>query len=515
MRLQNVQYGKSVLRKDITRFAPFWGIYLACGILLVLTTVGDFRFRDPRHPYINNIDAAWEFMYTVSTFSIVNLIYGLLSALLLFGYLFDAKQCETIHVMIPRRGTLFLAHATAGLLFSIVPNLIMALIAMPFLQDVWFVALLWLLAVTLEYVFFFGVAIFSVFCSGKRIAALVVYAALNFGSLVVLWFWKIIYAPMLYGITVSEGVFIAGSPVSYLMLTMLEDNIKLVEAFVCGMFPTAQVYSWFGDLLSYLPAGGDVVMPTEFGLFLQKLPKTELAVFSQFGYGGYVGLGRGWGYLMSCAATGVVFTVISLAMYCRRKLETAEDLLAAGWMRPVFAGGFALITGCVISMVSNRIKGGYLLPLFVGVSVGWLVAKMLLERTVNVFRWKVVLQLVALVLALGITLGMTHWDVFGITQWVPKDHQISTVQIDVDTGFSSEMNHLELTDAQKVHLVTQAHEQVLRSRNDISAVRLKREFTIRYTLTTGICVTRTYLVWGDSEAWRLFQEIYDNHAYWD
>ena len=121
----------------------------------------------------------------------------------------------------------------------------------------------------------------------------------------------------------------------------------------------------------------------------------------------------------------------------------------------------------------------------------------------------------ALVLALGITLGMTHWDVFGITQWVPKDHQISTVQIDVDTGFSSEMNHLELTDAQKVHLVTQAHEQVLRSRNDISAVRLKREFTIRYTLTTGICVTRTYWVWGDSEAWRLFQEIYDNHAYWD
>ena len=98
------------VRKDVTRFAPLWGIYLIGGILIMLTSMTSNR------PYYT----AQNVTETLAGFSIVNMLYAGLVALLLFGDLFNSRLCNALHAMPLRRETWFVSHVVSGLAFSIV-----------------------------------------------------------------------------------------------------------------------------------------------------------------------------------------------------------------------------------------------------------------------------------------------------------------------------------------------------------------------------------------------------------
>ena len=93
MKLRTSFFNETVFRKDISRFAPAWGIYLIGGLLIMLTLLTNDRFDY----------AAQSLSTTMGPFGIINFIYALIVAQLLFGDLFNSRLCNALHALPLRR----------------------------------------------------------------------------------------------------------------------------------------------------------------------------------------------------------------------------------------------------------------------------------------------------------------------------------------------------------------------------------------------------------------------------
>lgn len=443
----------TVLRKDITRFAPLWAIYLIGGLLVMLTTISSSSTGA----------AARSLASTIGPFSVINMIYAALCAQLLFGDLLKSRMCNALHAMPLRRESWFLTHVTAGLLFSLVPHIIAVAIMALMLEEFWFVGLYWLLGMTLEYLFFFGLAVFSVFCVGNRFAQVAVYGILNFASLIGYWFVDTIYAPMLYGVVIPEDPFATFCPV-----------VKMSTTQSMLLFERVQEDFYYYESPVYL----------------------------------YKGLGEGWDYLILCAVLGAVLLLLALLLYRRRKLECAGNFIAVKPMEPIFQVVFTLCAGGVVSAFGQIFDGGYIVYLVVGLIVGWFVGQMLLRRTVKVFQWKTFLKLAIFGAAMGASLLLTFLDPLGVTRWTPKPEQVAVVEINTGSQISTySSNYLSMEEPEQIQTLIDVHTTIIKEGN-ISRNTRVRTFTIRYTMTDGRQVSRTYSVYAGTAAWNALAVLY-------
>lgn len=375
-------FNPTAFKKDLTRFAPLWGLYALCLILgLLLLTQSE-----------TNYWLASAFAELPEAMAPINLVYALVVAAVLFGDLFHTRMCNALHAMPLRRESWFVTHTLAGLLFSIVPTLLMAPVAIPLLAktpvtDAWQLSLYWLVATNLEYLFFFGVAALCVQCVGSWVGLASVYALVNLGAVVLYLLVKTLFAPLLPGVVTRLEPFRLLCPVLELVDGSPLIQMKTVDHWVDG---------------KYTPTGSFV-------------------------------LGDGWGYLVGCAALGLVLLGAACLLYHRRKLESAGDFLALPGLKPVALVGIALVcaTGSqmVCDMAGSKL-GIQILFAFIGLAVGWFAAQMLLARSTRVFAPKKWLGLAILALALGASLSLTKLDPLGIRTWVPAVEQVKSITLD-------------------------------------------------------------------------------------
>ena len=177
-------------------------------------------------------------------------------------FLFNTRLCNALHALPMRRETWFITHIISGILYSLVPHLIGAACFMPFLGQYSWVALVCVAVMLMEDLFFFGVAVFCVMCTGNRFAQVAVYAIVNFLSMIVYWFVTVIYEPLLYGVQISEDWFIKFCPVANMT------GAELLK------------FEWV-------------------------MRRNTLGIIQSEGYYKYMGAGEGWGYLGICAGLGV------------------------------------------------------------------------------------------------------------------------------------------------------------------------------------------------------------------
>lgn len=457
MKLRTLSCNKTLLRKDIFRFAPLWAIYLIGGLLVMLPTMS--LESTPR--------VAYELSTTMGPFAVINLIYAVLAAQMLFGDLFNSRLCNALHALPMRRETWFCTHVIAGLLYSVVPHLIAAVFFLPMLGQFGWVALAWVAVMLMEYLFFFGVAVLCVFCTGNRFAQVAVYAIVNFLSLIVYWFVSVIYQPLLYGVEISEELFMLTCPV----VNMASNTELLRFEWVVSM-----------DMLGIIKSDGQWT---------------------------YMGPGEGWGYLGICAGIGVALLVVALMLYRRRKLECAGEFIAVEALKPVFAVVFSLVAGGAVAAFGQAtgLADGYLLFFIVGLLIGWFGGQMLLQRTVRVFRGKAFLQLAILGLALMLTVGLTALDPVGITRYIPEKDKIQTAEFTQGKFWSYSESDITVDDPESVEQIMKIHQQILRERDQYTN-RL-RYVSIRYTLKSGRQVTRVYQISTSGEAWEQIQKLYN------
>jgi len=412
-------FNGTVFKKNLTRFAPAWGLYTLCLILGMLML------------YADNGQIFW-FAHRMGTLiqgmSMINLVYGAVTAMLLFGDLYNGRMCNALHAMPLRREGLFVTNVLSGLTFSLLPTAIGTILALPMLMgtrvvDAWQIGLLWFAAANLSFVCFFGLAVFCVFCAGSRFAMALVYAPLNIGAYLVYVLIDTVYTPMLYGVVTSH---ILAERLTPVLCLVNSDYIK-VENYL--------------DLVDRNEGHAENIV----------------AHFT---------LAGGWSNLLVWAAIGVLFLLVGLALYRRRNLECAGDALALRGLEPVFAVMISVFGAALFYIVPSSLYGQHSLEALKymlmagGLAVGWFAAWMMIARSARVFQIKKWIGLLGLAAVLAASLVLNHMDTFGVERWIPDPEKVQSVTLSTANTYNS----IQLTRKEDIRQMIRLQELALEDR---------------------------------------------------
>jgi len=424
-------FNTSLLRRDLVRYAPAWVLY---GVFLVLIFAGNLLDNTPA-------GIARTLGESVQYFSILNLIYAMLCAQLLLGDLHNTRMCNALHALPIRRESWFLTHLAAGMLFCLIPLTAAGLLFLAVLEKFWLAALLWMAALTLQFLFFYAVGMVSMLLTGNRFAGLVVYCIINFIAGIALWLFYALFIPHLYGLIIDPEPWLVLCPVA----EFLQRN-------------------WF-SVISY-----------------ETSSNTHLVVQD------------GWGYLLICSAVALVFLGLGVLLYRKRNLEAAGDFLAFRRLSPVFLVLYTFSAGAALHLFGQLFVNAdnEFIFLLAGLTIGFLTGLMLLKRTLRVFRLKSFAQFGVILAIFGLSLVLTILDPFGITRWTPKAEDVQSVVL--DRMYSSTMEQYRHTDPAIIEQVISVHKYGIAHRDENINGRPDIQINFQYTLKSGRKVAREYAV---------------------
>ena len=435
MKLKTSFFNIHVLKKNLTRFAPLWILYAVAEVLGLLIIHG----QNPG-PMANDL------AQIMGPVAICHAGYAFLVAACLFGDLFDSRLCNGLHAMPMRREGWLLTNLVSGLVFALIPAAVGGGFAAVLMGQYAWVALIWQITSFLQFFFFFGLAVFSAMCAGKRLGMIAIYGILNFLSLLIYLVATTIYEPMLYGVVFTNDWFNLFSPL-----------VKIASH-------------------TYLDGSYDKIL-------------------------GFVFLGwhmREWYYLWSCAGIGVVLYGLGFLLYRKRHLETAGDFLSFRIAKVFFLIAYTFVLGTFLYYFAELfgLDSNYLF-LAVGMLIGYFTGWMLLERTVKIFTKKVLIGFAAFVLLFGGSLGLTYTDPLGVQTYIPKADKIESVSL-YPTG-SSYIYTMQrdyygwyITDPAEIAQVQQLHGMMINAPHDKPGDTVVMDVT--YRLKNGVEVYRSYEV---------------------
>ena len=473
-------FNKTLFAKHFARFWPIWGLYgLIWTVCLPLGILAGSRSgwmaADARVLPLNYLDTTGWF----SAATLLAAVFGLLAAMAVFSYLYSARSVSLFHALPLRREGLFLTSYLAGLGFLILPNLavfLLALAAEAACGAVVFSSLFtWLVVSSLLGLFFYSFAVFCAMFTGHILALPAFYVVLN---------------GLAAGLAVLFG--------------------QMAHEFLFGFDGAAWlsgIATWLSPILCL--SACHVVIPTVMDAAGTGRADYASAYFS------------GLGYVALYALVGVVLAAVALAVYRRRQLETAGDVVSVSWVRPVFKYGVAFCAAVALgetlyslfSALLPRGAWGLLLMLLLWGAAGYFVAEMLLRKKFWVFRgsWK---GCVVLLCCLTAAMCLMEFDVTGFERRVPDPARVQSVSLDAgSTAPYDDANGqgLLLDGPEDIAAVTELHRAIVARKAAIEGAEpdytyeqldsgLEVETSgqawvqLRYTLTDGSVVTRSYRI---------------------
>ena len=451
MKLRTSFFNLSAMKKDITRFAPVWALYTVF-MLMTLFLLGS----DGMHAHF-----AADSPYIMMAMGVVNLVFGGISALLLFGDLFQTRMAGALHAMPLRREGWFFTHFAAGMLFCIVPNCVGALFAVLFLQEYCYLAFVWLAVMILQYLFFFGTGVFCMLCSGNRLGAIAFYGLFHFLAVLVSFLIHTFYFPLLHGMELNFETACSYSPVI--------------------RFSMSHYFKIYYDNME------------------------GRAIFEGF-------LWEEWRYLFISAGIGILLAAAALLLYRKRQLERAGDFIAVKPAAPVFLLLYTLCAGAALYFIADAIGSDLeYLFLIIGFAIGFFTGWMLLEKKVNIFSVKRFLGFGAVSLLFFLTIALTWLDPLGITRYVPPAQQIQHVEISpYASHYYMENNPMLLSDPEDIDAIRDIHKSLADNRTDTDRGLC---LWLRYTLRSGATVDRKYYISSDNKALSTLKKYFSDFAY--
>lgn len=455
---------KSVLLKhDITRFYPIWVLYtlmLALIFVFPMTTGGTVYER---------LSVLSDYMMAMP---LVNFFYALVNAQLLFGDLFSPKMCNALHAMPVRRDTFYWAHMAAGLLFAVVPDVILTFVYMALIPSHGWTAWGFLAVAVGSYLFFYCLAVLCCMLSGNRIGAILVYGIVNFFAVLVSWYASEIFGTLLYGVRVDDHAIMRFCPVVAMVGNYLEVNMKAGSG-------------WPNYVLESVRYAG---------AFL------PLAIY---------------------AGIGIILMAAAQVAYRLRRLETAGDLLAVEKLKPVFLVTFTLTVGAFFHLFGRLVNNSIAVPfLVVGIAVGYVASLMLIKKQMNVWKAKNFVLLGAIVGALVLGLAVTVLDPLGIASFVPNPEDVAGVNVytkNINDVYYADYNSTNMppmeddahiADAIALHRICMENRKLVYQGNLVTQIFGLYDWretdgaiptAICYTMKDGSTLTRYYVTPFDSE----------------
>ena len=484
MRSKTSFFNKTIYKKNLTRFAPVWGLYTLClvlGVVLLYSNGGTMKQFHFAKNYINDM---------FSIMAVVNLGYALLVAQLLFGDLYNSRMCNMLHAFPINRESWFITNVVSGLTFSLVPTAVMALVAAPLLMGSIFenavvLSPLVFLAANLEFVCFFGMASFAAMCTANRFTMAAGYGLLNAGAMIAYWLIDTVYTPMLYGVITPVALMWNLTPMYHM------SERQFVES-TASFYDLREIY---GDRLEGAVA--------------------QFTITDQ------------WPHLWIIAGVGILFALLALILYKKRDLECAGDAVAFSWLVPVFEVLCAVFVATATEYTLENllyIEATSRWTLFLGLIVGWFIATMLVERSARVFRPKNCTGLLILSAVFGVSLALTHFDVLGIEDYIPAASKVKSVQLATDWSSFRKMEDVQeieaMLDLQRESLAERVensgtyllgydgswvfyvdtNDHLYDKEDKDTPYKFAASVNLTYELTNGKIIKRRYNVWAESPA---------------
>ena len=484
----------TLFRKNLTRFWPLWGGASFLGSLFPLALL--LQLMRGRVDLIEPLSVT-EMYYSVLCYGvpILSLLYAILCAMLVWSYLYNSRSVGLMHTLpITRRGV-FVTNFLSGMAMMLIPYAIVGtlcvLISLAYgvLEPVGL--LVTVLGVLGESFFYFASATLVAFMVGNVFALPAVYFLLHFLAPLLDWLLCLFAGNFIFGLdSYYSGVVEFLSPTVYLVERV---NVNCT-------YEEVQVVTELTHTDGYI---------------------TRLTA---------VTLENAW-LIGVYALVGVVFLALAYVLYARRRSESAGDVVAVGWMKPVFRFGLAALAALLGGQALYALfwdsfqSGSYYdaLPMavcmLVAGTIGYYAASMLLAKSLRVFRgsWKGLILVAAGCIALCCVL---RFDLLGISRRVPEASQVQKVEFYAADNtyklYPGEDDAL-LEQVRTVHKTIVADQDYVRDYEDsdrrylaVSDDTMTDTYTrFIYTLNNGLQVERRYSI--PLTKYRIKQEgTYDN-----
>ena len=464
-------FDRAVFRRALKKTAPVWILYTLYELLLPLRLFSFCRgVSSCTDDFLVQIEKTI-LGYARINASLLPFLLGGLLAWVLFFWLFRAGTAYFYAALPVRRETLFLTNYLTGLLLCAAPALLSSLllwaVGAGFGAAVFVPAMQVFTATMLGFLLFFSFAVLVCCVVGQMAAMPIVYVILNFTFFVLEAIVRHLLFTFVYGMPYSQS--------------------STMQSFALHATP----------VLGLLQGGFRVATDwaERDGMYYMELnPQLE-----------------GWGYLGALAALGLVFALCAFLLLKHREMERSGDVIAVGWLRPValyvFTIGCALVLGALMAELfsSNTSDNFWYVLLFscAGAFVGYFAGKMLLQKTIHVFRsgW---LGLGACCLALLLAFGAAEFDLFGYSRYLPER---SAVQAAGLTHYQSNGLYTTQDDAfiqDVLNLHTAAVSEKSKQEHRRHAYQLGTDYTeqfyITYRMTDGTLTERYYsIVYSDAD----------------
>lgn len=463
MKLKVCFCNKTVLKTDITRFAPVWASYLLGLAMMVLLQFSGGSDDAAKTSIVRDFNRLC--MLGVG----VNGLYALVVVQALFGDLLNSRLCNALHAMPVTRDGYYGAHLIAGVLFAVVPNCLVLLptsLLLP--RQVASVALLTLLALSLQYIFYLGTALTAVQLAGNRVGMVLIYGILNFATVLLYWFVAMVFIPLIYGKDISIS-----------WVARICPTVAMYE----GNYFNAINHSYYlGDTYHYVFDG--------------------------------ISMGDVWLKAAVCTGLGVVCMAIAQLLYRKRRLETAGDLVAYSILSPFFLALYTLTVAAFLHLAVKQLTQGaiseyFFLPL--GLIAGYVTGLMLLRRTSRVFRWRLLVPLGGILAVCALCVLSIATDAFHVIRRVPDAQDVQSVVLaPVQMSYSN--TTLTLTEEDEIEDILAYHQGALRNwQKQVGDCLLQRDghwspgdyynIQLRYTLKNGSTFQRRYFLEKENPAY--------------
>ena len=415
MKSDRLSFNIAIAQDTLRRCWPLWAAYL---VYLIITLPISILSYIRMNTWVEDI--TWltgDLNSRVMTLGIhqaeAAVVIGMLTVMVLFGYLYNSRGNTLMNTLPVRRESMFLTLYLTGLIPLLMCQFLTMLMTALLTRGSGISMqsyLIWFACSAFGMLFFYGFSCFCAMLTGNLIVLPAVYAVLN--------------------LTAFALESCVNNCVSTLVYGMLDKGPRLA----------------FLSPIVYIDHKVMTLVNPDYSVSFKGLP-----------------------VLAAYALAGLVFAVFAMLMYRKRRMESVSDLVAVQVLKPIFricmAVGTAFVCGAFLfSSFFNTIVFGasaaWLMGvlLVLGAAMGWIAAEMLIRRSVRIFPmpWK---GLAAVCACCILTVVIAETDLTGYEKRIPDLQKVENVSLGMDVSTfrdpeniaAMEALHQELIDKKDIY----------------------------------------------------------------
>lgn len=429
----NSFFNVALCRKHVKRFAPMWGLYTF--LLLMIPFYIFLGMSQTSLTTGENLRSVRDFLYGLGAFGSysVGVVLGLALAMAMWAYLYNHRAVSLIHALPMTRKTIFVTNYITGILFFLVPHLIV-------------------MAVTALVMLGGGVFDMGALLGCFGTLTLTVFTFYNFATLFALITGHLVVLPVIYIVF------------QFLAVAVIGLFRFLFEAFVYGYASVS------GDFMDKIALWG-----TPIYAYADKLDTNYTYEVGTTGIDGFE-------VVLIYAAVSIVFAIAAYVVLSKRDVECSGEIITVSFLKPVFKYGFAvcvaLFGGTLFYLmfsytVLESVWGLLLFNLLWGI-IGYYAASMIMKKSLRVFKGSLRPCLTMLV-AISVLLCVMEFDLTGYEKSVP----------DPNTVISVELDGVTISDKDYIEAVTVLHEALVNEKAGVEAFDTEQDNDALYLELIG------------------------------